>query len=318
MRAIPPETGAVVMGLGVVALDSRAVGLPGLSWLLFALAAAVWLVVAVAIGERLLGDRPRWRAEASRPGALTLVASTGVLGLGAAGAGAEAVAIGLFAVAVVAWGALVPRVFAATARLPVVPGVAGARFLLCVASQSVAALGAQVALMTRSAWLVPWCAAATLLGLVLYGFVLSRFDLRQVISGSGDHWVVGGALAISVVAVAKLVEAMRGLSIASPWQVLGSGLDLVLLAVTACWYLVLVAAECAIPRLGYDLRRWATVFPLGMTCAAGFAAATVSGFTVVAVVARVLFWPALLVLCLTGWGTGRRVLGRLRSRSFPE
>jgi tellurite resistance protein TehA-like permease len=40
------------------------------------------------------------------------------------------------------------------------------------------------------------------------------------------------------------------------------------------WLPVLVAAEVIRPRLGYDVRRWATVFPLGMYAACSFVVAT--------------------------------------------
>jgi hypothetical protein len=39
------------------------------------------------------------------------------------------------------------------------------------------------------------------------------------------------------------------------------------------WLPVLVTAEIALPRLRFDPRRWATVFPLCMYAAAGFAVA---------------------------------------------
>ncbi|QGK69138.1 hypothetical protein GIY23_05940 [Allosaccharopolyspora coralli] len=306
LRALPPEAGAVVMGLGVVALDSRHLGLPAVWWSLLVTAALAWLVLMSAFVQRFVTDRSRLTAEAARPAALTVAASTGVLGLGACAVGAGVLASGLLVVAVACWLVVLPRVLAVGWRPEAAPFVGG-WFLLCVASQSVAALAAHLAVLTRAVWLLPLSAAAMLVGLALYWFVLSRFDLRQIRTGQGDHWVAGGALAISVVSIASLTEALRDLHVAEFFAVIGTAAALVLLTATVCWYLVLLVAECVTPRLRYDLRRWATVFPLGMTCAAGSATATVSGVTALSVGAQVLFWPALIVLCLTGWGALRRV-----------
>jgi hypothetical protein len=38
-------------------------------------------------------------------------------------------------------------------------------------------------------------------------FVISRFDLRQLVVGHGDHWITGGALAISTLAAGKIRSA---------------------------------------------------------------------------------------------------------------
>lgn len=305
LRSLPPESGAVVMGIGVLALDSRSVGLPALFWLLTGVAWAVWTVLAAAFLGRLLRDRRSWCDAASTPGALTAVAGTGVLGLGLATEGATWPAGVLLAVAVLLWSVLSPRVLAAAFGQS---AVRGGTFLLCVAAQSVAALAAQLALVTGTVWLLGAGVCAAVVGLGLYGFVLVRFDFGQILRGSGDHWVVGGALAISVVSTGKLVEATQGLNLPVAWLGLGRSVDLVLLAAAVSWYAVLVVAECAAPRPRYDLRRWATVFPLGMTCAAGFAAAGVCGLAAVAVLARALYWPALVMMLLTGCGTVRRIL----------
>jgi hypothetical protein len=92
-------------------------------------------------------------------------------------------------------------------------------------------------------------------GLVVYGWVLVEFDWRQLLVGAGDHWVAGGALAISALAAHRLVDVT---------------LDELLYILALAWLPVLVAAELVRPRLGFDQRRWATVFPLGMYAAAGF------------------------------------------------
>ena len=42
-------------------------------------------------------------------------------------------------------------------------------------------------------------------------FTAARFDLRELLTGQGDHWVAGGALAISALAAGKITEAAGAL-----------------------------------------------------------------------------------------------------------
>src|SRR5690606_39153015 len=106
-----------------------------------------------------------------------------------------------------------------------------------------------------------------------------RFDWRQVFEGAGDHWVAGGALAISGLAGSKLLAADS--SRLYLWNEDDSGVlrfvTLSLLVLDLAWYVVLLAGEIVRPRLRYDTRRWATVFPLGMTAAATLSASAAVG-----------------------------------------
>ena len=62
------------------------------------------------------------------------------------------------------------------------------------------------------------------------------------------------------------------------------------------WLPALVAAEVLYPRLGYDVRRWSTVFPLGMYAACSFVVGEVAGVRPITSFARVWVWVA-----LAGW-----------------
>ncbi|MER7013565.1 tellurite resistance/C4-dicarboxylate transporter family protein [Saccharopolyspora sp. NPDC000359] len=301
VRRIPCESGAVVMAIGIVSVAARLVGHPVLSASLLAAAGAVWVLLAVSFLTRLAGDAAGWRAEAVRPGALSGVAATGVVGAGLLQHGWSAASWVLLALAAVLWAVLVPRVLQ---NLPT-PAV-GVCFLLCVATQSLAVLAAK--LTSGAAWLLPLAAGADLLGLGLYVFVLSRFDFRQLVRGCGDHWIVGGALAISTVSTAELNSALHAVHLRT--AVVGVG-AFVLWAITAAWYAVLAVLELVVVRLRYDFRRWATVFPLGMTCAATSSVATASGIGWLTGAAHALLWPALLVLGLTAWGTARQIVNAL-------
>lgn len=299
VHRIPCESGAVVMGFGIVSVAAQLAGVTMLSWVLLAVAGAVWVLLGISFLTRLAADAPAWRAEAVRPGALTGVAATGVLGVDLAQHGWPSASWAFLAVAAVLWAALLPRVLRNLSS-----PAAGSGFLLCVATQSLAVLAAKLA--GGAEWVLPLAAAANVLGLGLYAFVLSRFDFRQLVRGSGDHWIAGGALAISTVASTALASALPpGAARAVGWGAV------VLWAITSAWYVVLAGSELFAPRLRYDFRRWATVFPLGMTCTATFGVAAATGTGWLAAAAQVLLWPAVVVLCLAAWGTARRVTGVL-------
>ncbi len=138
--------------------------------------------------------------------------------------------------------------------------------------------------------------AAFCLGLVLYAAAFLRFDLREVVGGAGDHWVAGGALSISALAGSKLTAS-------SVWTGSAHGtlraVTLVLLALSLVWYVVLLAAELSHPRPRYDIRRWATVFPLGMTATACLSVADPAGIAWLRPLGEFLLWIAVAAWLLT-------------------
>jgi tellurite resistance protein TehA-like permease len=58
------------------------------------------------------------------------------------------------------------------------------------------------------------------------------------------------------------------------------------------WYAVLLVAEFVRPRLRYDVRRWATVFPLGMTAAATLSVSSALDVPWLDGLGEVLLWIA--------------------------
>ncbi|NQE86735.1 hypothetical protein HPY32_06965 [Nocardia terpenica] len=245
------------MATGIVSVGLHTVGFEVLSWGLLGLAGAVWLLLAVDFFVRLVGDFGRWRVEAGKPPALTGVAATTVLGTRISLLGWHWLAAALLAIGAAAWPVLLIAVLGHWQRR--LPGVA---FLVCVSTQGLAVLSVTLSIAGMGDWLAPVALALWVFGLCLYAVALWRFDIRQVWTGAGDQWVASGALAISALAVAKLVAAHR-------WDddVLRAA-TLVVLGLCLAWYAVLLVAEAVRPRKHYDIRRWATVFPLGMTAVA--------------------------------------------------
>jgi tellurite resistance protein TehA-like permease len=296
------------MSTGILSTATQIAGLPVLAWLLLALAVAGELVLAVGLGVRWLTDRPGWLADAATPASLTGVAATAVIGGGVAALGWTRPAWMLLAGAGLLWAALIPRVL----RHWQVPTVGGS-FLICVATEALAVLAATLAQATGSRPAAYAGSAAFLLGLVLYAVVLARFDWHQLTVGAGDQWVVAGALAISSLAGAQLVLAgdrlgLLGRALRGPLR----ALDLGVWALALAGYVVLLVCELRWPRWGYDVRRWATVFPMGMTAAASFAVAEAERLPGLAVIGHVLLWPGLAAWALTVAGGTTWFLRRAR------
>jgi tellurite resistance protein TehA-like permease len=56
------------------------------------------------------------------------------------------------------------------------------------------------------------------------------------------------------------------------------------------WLPVLLVAEVIRPRLRYDVRRWATVFPVGMYAACSFLAGSAAHVSAITEFARIWVW----------------------------
>ncbi len=300
------------MGTGIISIDLTVDGYETLSRVLLGAAAAVWVGLGALLAGRVLYDRPRVRHEAASPAALTGVAGTAVLGarialLGWYGAGAA-----LLAVALCLWLLLVPGIVRHWAT-----PTTGVSFVLAVSTESLAVLAAVVAIGEHAVWLAVAALVVLALGLAAYAFVLARFDLRQLRTARGDHWVAGGALAIAALACSRAAEAAHALT---PLRGLAGGVgtaSLVLWAAAAAWLPALVVAELAAPRLGYDTRRWSTVFPLGMYAACSFVVGREEGAGGLVDFARVWIWAALAVWALVTAGLVRRGLAIWRAGNPP-
>ncbi len=266
LDSISPVAGAEVMGTGIVSIALSLDGQETISRILLAIAALTWLGLVVLLGARTARDPARSRADAGTPAALTSVAATAVLASRLAIVGWDATAAALLVVALVVWAALLIPVLAHW-RTPTV----GVSLMLTVSIESLATLAATLAASEHAPWLLIAALAPFALGLASYAWVIARFDLRQLVVGRGDHWITGGAVAISSLAAANIASAARALAILGDGGGVFQGLAVALWGLTMLWLPVLVLAEARHPRPGYDARRWSTVFPLGMYAACSFA-----------------------------------------------
>ncbi|MFI6938068.1 tellurite resistance/C4-dicarboxylate transporter family protein [Streptomyces sp. NPDC050418] len=298
-----PAAGSAVMATGILSVGLHLMGWENLSRAALALGSLMWCALAADFAGRLLRDRERWSREADRPPALTAVAASGVLGTRFAQLGWEGLGVGLLVLALVVWLVLLPHVLRDSVLRVPFHEMPGAVFLVCVSTQALAVLAGTLAPLLEEGWLAHAAHVAFWLGLVLYGFALTRFDLRNIRRGAGDQWVACGALAISALAAAKLIATS---------EFTGTSVDilriaaLTLLGLAFAAYVLLAASEAVWPRFRFDVRRWATVFPMGMTGVATLSVATsVAGAAGLKVPGNVLVWVAVAVWCVVLTGSVR-------------
>jgi hypothetical protein len=290
LDSIPPGAGAEVMGTGIVSTALTLDGEETLSRILLVIAAIMWVTLVVLLPLRARRDRAAFLADCRTPAALTAVAGTDVLGTRLVLLGWTWAGIALLVIAAVIWALLLGPVLR-NLKTPTV----GVSLVLTVSTESLAVLAAALAAPEHAKWLLVLALILFVLGLCFYVFVISRFDLRQLAVGRGDHWIAGGALAISTLAVAKITAGAKTLAI------LGNGggalkdISVGLWVVTMLWLPVLVLAEILYPRFGYDVRRWSTVFPVGMYAACSFVVGTIAAAPGITDFAQVWVWVSVAV-----------------------
>ncbi|MFE4368068.1 tellurite resistance/C4-dicarboxylate transporter family protein [Streptomyces sp. NPDC056835] len=315
MKELTPAAGTAVMATGVLSVGLDLTGYRALAAVALIFAGALWVAFAATFTVRLVCSTERWRRDAVTPPALTAVASTCVLSVCLSLEGWRFAAVAALALSAALWPVLlVPVIHGWGRRLP------GVVFLVCAATQSLAVGASTLAVLERSRWLC-WASLVLFgLGVALYGLALAHFDRREVRTGAGDHWVAGGALSISALAAAKLTDASdpRG---PLGWVPALHGplrtVTLVLLAGSLAWVPVLVYAEARWPRARYNVQRWATVFPLGMTAVACLVVAATAGLPAAGTLGRVLLWIAVALWLLTAVGAARQGRGRPGGRARP-
>lgn len=290
LDAIGPASGAVVMGTGIVSIGLSLDGHETISRVVLIIDALIWAILAVLLPARAASDRARFRSDVQTPAALTSVAGSAVLGTRLTLLGWDWAGIALLVGALVLWAALLTPVLG-NWRTPTV----GSSLLLTVSTESLAVLTATLAVREHAHWLLYVAIAPFTLGLGLYAFVIARFDPRQLGLGLGDHWITGGALAISTLAVGKITAAAKTLAVLGNGGGILKALSLALWVLTMLWLPMLLVAEALRPRLRYDVRRWSTVFPVGMYAACSFVVGTVAHASGITDFARVWVWVGLAV-----------------------
>jgi len=245
------------MATGIVSIAILLDGSETLSRALLVVAAGGWLAGALLLLRGLAGRSWRRRAIASIS-SLTAVAGTAVLGTRLTLLGWSWAGWALLAPATALCLVLLARLAGPHARPR-----SGSAFLVVVAPQSVSVLAASLAARLALSWLAAAAVVPLAYGLRDYARTLTRFDLRELRMGAGDHWIAGGAIAISTLACADLARATGVLRAPSGMHDLLRVATVVLWALTMAWLPALVGAEALwrlrrrssrLVRLGRGLR----------------------------------------------------------------
>ncbi|MGP4977915.1 tellurite resistance/C4-dicarboxylate transporter family protein [Brachybacterium tyrofermentans] len=338
ISGLSPGYFALVMATGILSVALHEAGLLGASQVALAVAVGAYLVLAglfvtraIRHGRRLLGDA---RNPETAFGFFTIVAGTGVLAAGFQGNGLGSLSVGLLIVAAAIWlvlGYVLPwQVLMMRDGEPILARTNGTWFIWSVASQSLAVglsglhpttprLADLLGIATVMAWSV---------GTILYVGIAVLVILRVVHHGITPHqfeppyWVAMGALAISVVAGASIVD-MGSVPMVDAARGLIGG-TVVVFWCFAAWLVPLLVGAGAwrhlihrIP-LRYTPALWSMVFPLGMFAVASMRLGRVehmpavetigTGFLVVALLAWLLVAAGLAVTL--GRGVRRGPVGR--------
>jgi len=329
VAGLAPGYFALVMATGIVSLAAHFLQMELVAVALFWLNAAQYCVLAILTLLRLAHHWPRVAADLSDhargPGFFTLPAGTCVLGVQFAVLGGQHVlATGLWFVGIALWAAVTYGFFAAVTiaarKPPLGEGLNGTWLIAVVSMQSVAVLGCLVAPTFASPGPALFVAAAMhvggfmlylpLLALLLYRWTFFEVTPQQL---TPPYWISMGALAISTLAGARLLQAAPGLPLLQHITPFLAGATLFFWAAATWWIpllLVLGFWRHVVRRVPfrYDPQYWGMVFPLGMytTCTVQMSIAL--DLPDLMTVARVFVWPALAAWLATFVGMVRSLL----------
>nr|WP_245354744.1 tellurite resistance/C4-dicarboxylate transporter family protein [Brachybacterium sacelli] len=313
---------ALVMGTGIVSIGLHEAGASTVAVIPLVLAAIAFVVLVVLLVARGFRHGDRLRADARNPETafafFTVVAGTDVLAVGLHQHGLGTVATGLLATAAAIWlvlGYVLPwQVLMTRDGEPILARTNGTWFIWSVASQSLAVglsglhpatprLADLLGVLTVLSWSV---------GTILYVGIAVLVILRILHHGitpeqfEPTYWVAMGALAISVVAGASIVD-MASVPMVDAARGLIGG-TVVVFWCFAAWLVPLLAGAGfwrhrlhRVP-LRYSPSQWSMVFPLGMFAVASMRLGRVEHLPMVEAVGVGFLGVALLVWALVGAG----------------
>ncbi|MBI4476652.1 MAG: tellurite resistance/C4-dicarboxylate transporter family protein [Acidobacteria bacterium] len=328
VETLHPASFALAMATGIVSIACQLLGQPLLArtllWANVAFYLGLWAVTLVRVTRfprHVLADLSH---HGRAVGFFTTVAATCVLGSqvllivrwwNAAAA--------LWVFGILLWAAVTYTVFTALTvkpeKPPLAEGINGGWLVAVVAAQSVCVLGAQLAdgFQPYTPHVLLFCLGMWLGGGMLYIWIISLIFYRYtffVMSPSDlapPYWINMGAVAISTLAGATLIEARSHFALLNELLPFLKGFTLLFWA-TATWWipmLVILGVWRHVYRrfpLQYDPLYWGAVFPLGMYAVCTFRLANVIDAPFLLMIPRVFLYVALAAWSLAMFGLARR------------
>jgi tellurite resistance protein TehA-like permease len=312
VESLTPGYFALVMATGIISVGMELEGVGVLSAVLLWACAGAFALLLGLTAWRLVAYRAAVVEDFTDPrrafGFFTFVAGTNVLGVRLGLAGLHGATAVLLAVSGLTWlllGYVVPwTAVLGRQERPVVATANGTWFIWVVASQSVAIAAATIEPVYESVRrelavlaIVSWS-----VGVFLYAAAGLVVALRLMLYEFGPdeltppYWVSMGALAITVLAGARIVE-MADAPMVAVTRDLIAGLAVVFWAFATWLIPVLVAAgwwrhvRRRVP-LRYEATLWSIVFPLGMYAVAGIYLGRADHLPVVEAIGRAELWVA--------------------------
>lgn len=328
---LTPGYFAGVMGTGIVSIGAQLTGHVPLASIMFVLALAFYAVLIALNVWRVVSYRMYVTADLHDParafGFFTFIAATNVVSAMFVGIGLELPAAVLLGVATAFWivmGYAIPWLAVlGNPRRPILEAANGTWFIWVVASQSIAVVAAGIEPLYPQArqWFAIIAVTTWSMGVMLYAVcglllllrvIMYRLEPQQL---DPPYWISMGAMAITVVAGARIVE-MDDAPMIDVTRALIAGLSVIFWAFATWLIPALLAAGVwrhVVKRvpLRYQPTLWSFVFPMGMYAAASIYLGRANHLPVVEFVGEVWFWAALLVWSLTALGMILDISGRL-------
>lgn len=337
VRDLYPGYFALVMATGICSTALGDVGQPTASAVLLVVAIVGLVVLAGALGWRLVRYPRRVLADLGAPDRafafFTVVAACNVLAVRLAADGHRTAAIVLAALGGLVWLALtytIPvRLILGPRPRPVLAGVNGTWFIWVVGTQSLAVTAAVLdrpagghARLTALAAVLMW-SVGVVLYLVVATLVLTRLLLLEVRPDdlTPPYWVTMGATAITVLASARILTMAPAPAVTATRTVV-AGLGTVLWAF-GTWLIPLLVAfglwrhVVHRVRLGYLPALWSIVFPLGMYAVASMQLGAAAELPIVEAIGRAWTWLAVAVWVVVFAAMCRHLLSSALHRTRP-
>lgn len=208
-------------------------------------------------------------------------------------------------------------------------GITGSWLLVIVATESISVLGTLLAPLSGSVHTFLFVSLVTfLVGAMLYVFFATLILYRWMFFSmhperlTPDYWIDMGALAITTLAGALLIEVAPRWSLLEKLTSFLTGSTLFFWATATWWIPLLSVVELwrhlrGHVRFQYEPQYWALVFPLGMYAVASFMMVRVTGLAFFKVIAAFFTCVALLAWAIVFLGMLFTIARLLFSRTVP-